>query len=126
SASKIAVSDTMPDAGGKSALLAKTLAGIADGAPLSSLAQLPYKLPDSAPPPTAEELRALGPIQLIAYLGHTATPEEYAAGGVNLAWEGPQLRNFVMQAYAVEFANGERICQISTREDGVVNALVCV
>jgi len=121
-ASKIVVSDRMPDAGGKSAVLAKLLAGIADGAPLSSLAQLPYKLPDSAPPPTSEELRGLGAIQLIAYLGHTATPEEYAAVG------RARLRNdraFVMQVYDVEFASGERVCEISTREDGVVNGLVC-
>jgi hypothetical protein len=121
-ASKIVVSNNTPDVGGKSAVLAKLLADIAGGAPLSSLVQLPYKLPDSAPPPTSKELRGLGAIQLVTYLGHTATPDEYAAAG----WTRmPPDRAFLMQVYDVEFANGERVCELSTREDGVVNGLVC-
>jgi len=122
-ASRIVVSDSTPDAGGKSAVLAKLLAGIADGVPLSSLAQLPAKFPANADPPTAEELRGLGPVRLVAYLGHTTPPEDYAALGQ------PSLpgddRAFLMQVYDVEFAKGERVCELRTREDGVVNGLVC-
>jgi hypothetical protein len=123
SASKISLPQDAPDPGRKSGALEKLLTGIAAGATLSSLSQIPKE----AQAPTAKELLRLGPIQSVAYLGHTPTKAERLAAMSEEARskEGPRVNDYVLDIYAVEFANGERICGLHQRADGSIDGLVC-
>lgn len=123
SAAKISLAQDAPDPGGKSVALTKVLTGLADDAPLASLAQL-WGKPE---PPTANELRGLGAIQTVAWLGHTPTSEDRLASRPTdqRAREAAQVNDYVLDVYAVEFANGERICGVHQRPDAVIDGLVC-
>jgi hypothetical protein len=134
-ASKITLSEDTMDADGKSVLLAKLLNAVAEGAPIQSLAQLR----EGKVPPTAEDLRPLGRLVSVIYLGRTPSSAEEAA----LYKDFPQSKedaekekalppsppprdDDASSVYAAEFEKGERLCAIYQRPDGVVEDLSCV
>lgn len=124
-ASKILLAQDAPDLGAKGAALAKLLTGVAGGAPLASL--MPLNPNPRADLPAAKDLAGLGPIQTVAYLGHTPTIAELLAAlpEDRRAKEGPRFNDYVLDIYAVEFANGERLCGVHQRADGAIDGLVC-
>jgi len=124
-ASKILLDQDAPDLGGKGAALAKILAGIAGGAPLPSL--VPSWTNPRADVITAKDLNGLGPIQTVAYLGRTPTKAELIAAlpQERRAKEAPRFNDYALDIYAVEFANGERLCGMHQRADGAIDGLIC-
>jgi hypothetical protein len=122
-AAKISLAQDAPDPGGKSASLTRVLAGLAAGTPLASLTQL-WGKPE---PPTADELRGLGAIQTVAWLGHTPTKDELLAAFPpdKRGKEAARVNDYVLDIYAVGVANGERICGVHQRPDAVIDGLVC-
>jgi hypothetical protein len=94
---KLAATPQMPDQAGKTEWLAKAL----DGSFSSTGAQLP------------PAIRALGAVKTITYLGEA---DEGMANKLP----------FILSAYQVAFANGERLCGLHQREDGTLDAFRCV
>jgi hypothetical protein len=132
-ASKILLSEDMPDADGKSALLIKLLNSIAEGVPAQSLAQLR----ENIEPPSADDLRSLGRLETVLYLGRTPSSAEEAAlykdfptekdeGAPVVATAPPPSEIDASSVYAAEFEKGERLCAIYQRPDGVVEDLRCI
>jgi len=113
SGTKLTLSPNAPDATGKAGLLRRALDELATG----TLA-LPH---DEAAMKrnsrdtrllTPAELGKLGAVEAMVYLGRTTTPDN------------GKLVDF-FNVYDVEFANGERLCGIHQRDDGVIDDLVC-
>ena len=125
-ASKIDLSSVPPDAGGKSALLKKQLVDLGNGVPFTLQ---PYMSKDMSPP-EPDDLRKLGGIQAVLYLGRTQTTVEEGRPGMDRQpppeSQAPPYNNDAFEIYAVEFDHGERICGIRQRPDGVVDGLHCV
>lgn len=124
-ASKLLLDQDALDRGGKGAALAKILTGVAGGAPLAALMQSAWN--PKAEPVTAKDLSGLGPIQTVAWLGHTPTVAELLAAlpEDRRAKEGARFNDYVLDIYAVEFTNGERLCGVHQRADGAIDGLVC-
>jgi hypothetical protein len=81
-------------------MLARSLQELANGA----------KLGGNISP---NELRALGAVQAVVYLGKTTrSPEE--------------KKPYFYSVYQVEFSFGERLCGLHQKDDGVVDTLICV
>ena len=108
---KLTLTPDMPDSAAKAGLLAKALAQLQAGAlsephtPASHFLQAP----------SPEAMRKLGAVKTVTYLGDTGEP--YGIDGK------PFL--FIFNTYVVAFANGERLCGIHQREDGVMDGLRC-
>jgi hypothetical protein len=62
---------------------------------------------------SAESLGALGAIQTVKYLGPSLRSRA-------------QKPEYFFSVYQVEFAHGERLCGLHQRDDGVLDALMCV
>jgi hypothetical protein len=114
-AAKLTLSETLPDQAGKAPLLRTALEQLAKG-PLA----LPHD--DAAIGKARGALPAgiatLGALQAIVYLGSSS--RELPGSGL------PQMEPGFFSVYAAEFANGERICGLHQREDGVLDAFQCV
>jgi hypothetical protein len=76
-------------------------------------------------PNTSDEIRSLGKVEAVLYLGEGSTvrPIFSDAGAVRPA---SSLFAFAFSAYQVEFTNGQRLCGIHQRADGVLDGFVCV
>jgi hypothetical protein len=97
-----------PDKAGKARQLRAILGGLANGAP-----KQPFENGALVELPDAETLRALGPIQSILYLAQAN------------AWrDGATLTDF-FSVYLVDFQNGNRLCGLHQRADGVLDAFRC-
>lgn len=106
--SKFDLARSGEDSGGMSVMLAGTLAALS----LGDAALLQAQAPDVAAPPQ-ELLAALGGVVSTAWLGRAPRLRD------------PKLADF-FEVYAVEFANGERLCGIHQGPYGKVDGLVCV
>jgi hypothetical protein len=111
---KIQLPKAVVDDAGKEPLLTQSLQQLSDGALVvpHDAAAMKKNLGD-AKAITPNALRALGDIQTVRYVGKTAR----AANG--------KYPDF-FSVYQVEFASGERLCGLHQREDGVLDALICV
>jgi hypothetical protein len=111
---KIQFPKAVVDDAGKEALLTQSLQQLSDGALVAPHddAAMKKNLGD-AKAVTADELRVLGAIQTVRYVGKTAR----AANG--------KFPDF-FSVYQVEFASGERLCGLHQRANGVLDALICV
>jgi len=123
-ARKVLLDQDTPDLGRKGDALTKILSGIAGGTPIVSLMSTPNP---RAELPVAKDFAGLGQVQTVAYLGHTPTVAELLAAlpEDRRAKDGPRFNDYVLDVYAVEFANGERICGVHQRSDTVIDGLVC-
>ncbi len=74
---------------------------------------------------TPEELRSLGKVEAVLYLGEGSTVRPRFSD-VNTTHSIPAFPVFAFSAYQIEFTNGERLCGIHQREDGVLDGFVCV
>ena len=92
--------ENAPDGGGQSALLS---AYLARAAKLPGAIALPA--PKETAMPSLDEFRMLGAVQRLVYMDRA--PD-------------------AAQVYAVQFANGLRICALRQRADGVVDQVRCV
>jgi len=114
-ATKRTLSKAAPDEAGKSALLARLLSEMAKGLPL----ERPAEQSGNVELLTPEALRPLGAAQTVIYLGEFAKPVGTKSDG------SPQyFINF--SVYDVEFVNGNRLCGLHQRDDGVLDGLLCV
>ncbi len=111
---KMILSAIKSDPGGKGPLLTRLLTALSGGtsdngaidkAPLVQL-------------PTAAELRELGALDSVIYLGASPKPLPPNA-------KEPAQPEFY-RVYDVEFAAGHRLCGLHQRDDGMVDALRCV
>ena len=115
---KFVLPENTPDGSGKGGLLKTVLQELGKGA-----IQMPHA-PDltsnfgrlaSANKP--EDIRSLGDIQGVIYLGEDKSDR----------WDGKkELPPFLFSVYQVEFTNGERLCGIHQRDDGAVDGFLCV
>lgn len=135
-ARKIVLSDNMPDSDGKSALLAGLLNDIIQGTPMDA----PLQLREGITPPAAADLRPLGRLERVVFMGRTPSSAEEAAlyrafpkqeeepekGAPPPPPQPPPRDDDASSVYAAEFENGERLCVIYQRPDGVVEDLRCV
>ncbi len=101
---KLSLSTNAPDRGGKSGLLARLFRQMTQGAPtepVDTQAQIMRF-------PTPDELRPLGAIQAMIYLG-----EKTHTG------ERPY------SVYDVEFSGGNLICELRQRDDNALDGFIC-
>jgi hypothetical protein len=111
---KIHLSTVVIDSAGDGALLTRSLQELADGALVGPHDDKAIRNNfGGAKAVTPDELRTLGTIQTVRYLGKTAKE----ANG-----KSPDF----FSVYQVEFASGERLCGLHRREDGVLDGLICV
>ena len=97
------------DAAGKASQLRLVLDEMAHG-PLSR----PYEKTAQVDLPGLEMLRRLGPVKSTTYLARTPI------------WrDGAWVRDF-FSLYLVDFQNGNRLCGLHQRDDGVLDAFRCV
>jgi len=116
---KLTLPGALPDKPGKAVLLSKSLEELAAGSliePHDDAAITGNSGGNPLPVPAA--LRALGAVQAVLYLGEFAKP---LPPGTK---PDIGLQNF--SVYDVEFANGERLCGLHQRNDGALDAFVCV
>jgi hypothetical protein len=103
------INPQMPDTAGNAPQLRRILEEIARGA-LSR----PYERAPLVELPDAQTLHALGPVQSIIYQAKT-----------NVWRDGAWIGGF-FSLYLVEFQNGNRLCGLHQRDDGVLDAFRCV
>ncbi len=142
---KTVLSQRTADGGGQAALLKQILQEIAAGnitVPFTKPHLVSSKpnvrpLPDDVQQhlmefPTPDSLRPLGTISAVVYVGEYtpivgwlyAPPHgEQPAGEQAL---GPVYGEKQQPIYAVEFENGERLCTLRRRPDGVIDRFQCV
>jgi hypothetical protein len=116
---RFSVPANAPDPAGKTELVADTLAQLANGGITRPHDDAIASRFLGAVANTPAEIQALGKIGAIVYLGE---------GGRQLgrnAHRNP-LPPFVFSTYQVEFENGQRLCGIHQREDGVLDGFLCV
>ncbi len=134
SASKFVLSDDMPDTDGKGPVLEQLLNAIAQGTDVNSMTQLR----EGVVPPTTEDLRPLGRLARVVFLGRTPSSAEEAALYKDFPRKEDEAEDSAAppkpppsdadasSVYAAEFDNGERLCALYQRPDGVVEDLRCV
>jgi hypothetical protein len=105
---KFDLTHTGEDEAGLGFMLEGALAALAQG----DATLLAAGAPDVAPPPS-EALKALGGVQLTAWLGRAPRMRD------------PKLADF-FEVYAVEFSSGERLCGIHQSPYGKIDGLLCV
>jgi hypothetical protein len=101
---KLSLSTNAPDGAGRSGLLAKLLQQVMRGAPTEPVdAQV-----RTMRFPTPDQLRPLGAIQAMIYLG-----------------EKTHTGDRPYSAYDVEFSNGNLICELRQRDDKTLDGFIC-
>lgn len=129
SAHKIVLEQGPADTVGNVKLLRQTLEELAAGAivtPHDADVALNFGPGETGyKPNTPEEIRSLGRVEAVLYLGEGSTvrPRFYDAGA---AYPVHAFPVFAFSTYQVEFTNGERLCGIHQRGDGVLDGFVCV
>jgi hypothetical protein len=114
-----------PDTPGKAPLLAAILGELTkgpiahahDAAMVSNMTRV-----DLANPNTTKEIRSLGDVLRITYVGEGQTQRGKWLPATK-TWSEPP---FSFNTYAVEFTNGQRLCGIHQRDDGVLDGFLCV
>ena len=146
SARKLVLDPAAPDTAGKARLLTQTLAELAAGAIVTRhdadvALNFGHQMDDNKAN-TPEEIRSLGKVEAVLYLGEGCAAHSRVSGAVlhlgedcavhsgvsdidNAHTDFP-LSVFAFSAYQVEFTNGERLCGIHQREDGVLDGFLCV
>jgi len=129
SARKLVPDPKAPDLAGKTKLLNQTLEELAAGAIVTphdadmvlnfGPGMTGYKRD------TPEVIRSLGKVEAVLYLGEGSTVRPRFSE-LNPAHPIPAFPVFAFSAYQVEFSNGERLCGIHQRDDGVLDGFVCV
>jgi len=129
SARKLVLDPAAPDTAGKAKLLTQTLEELAAGAIVTPhdadvALNFGHQMGDNKAN-TPEEMRSLGKVEAVLYLGEGSAPHGRFSDvdTTHLAFAIP---GFAFSAYQVEFTNGERLCGIHQREDGVVDGFLCV
>jgi hypothetical protein len=74
---------------------------------------------------TSEEIRSLGKVEAVLYLGEGSTVRPRFSE-LNPTHPVATFPVFAFSAYQVEFTNGERLCGIHQRDDGMLDGFVCV
>jgi len=124
-ARKIPPEEELPDAAGKASVLAEILNHISAGERAQALQRI-VPLPKGTKFEGEDELRALGTVNSINFLGRTPTSAEASQGHPNNKI-GQQLPNDdAADVYAVEFAKGARVCSMRQRSDRLVDELECL
>lgn len=101
---KLSLSTNAPDKAGRSNLLARLLQQMMQGAPTEPVDALARTMRF----PTPDQLRPLGTIQTVIYLGDKT-----------LTGQSPY------SVYDVEFSNGNLICELRLRDDNGLDGFIC-
>ena len=129
SARKLVLDPAAVDMAGKANLLTRTLGELAAGAigtPHDADVALNFGHQMGANQAnTADEIRKLGKVEAVLYLGEGSAAHSRAVD-VDTTRAALALPGFAFSAYQVEFTNGERLCGIHQREDGVLDGFLCV
>jgi hypothetical protein len=129
SARKLVLDPAAPDTAGKTKLLTQTLDELAAGTiVIPHDADLVLNFGQGMTgykPNTPEEIRSLGKVDAVLYLGEGSTVRPRFSD-VDTTHPGSAFPVFVFNAYQVEFDNGERLCGIHQRVDGMLDGFVCV
>jgi len=129
SARKLVLDPATPDTAGKAKLLTQTLDELGARTIVSPHdANMALNFGQGITgykPNTPDEIRSLGKVEAVVYLGEGSTvrPRFFDADTTRPVSAFPV---FAFSAYQVEFANGERLCGIHQREDGVMDGFLCV
>lgn len=110
---KLTLSNAAPDAAGKTGLLTRILEELANGAltkPHDAAAM--KRNAEDTKLPSPDELRTLGGVHAVIYVGQTRK------------WNDGKRIDF-FSVYDVAFANGDRLCGLHQRDDGVLDGFVC-
>jgi hypothetical protein len=101
-ATKLSLSESTPDKAGKAAFLGRLIEQLAQGTPPVDTGAGLIRFP------TPDQLRPLGPVQTMIYLGEFApsTDRPY-------------------DVYDVEFSGGNLICELRQRADDTIDGFVC-
>ena len=118
------------DEAGKAALLRRLLTDGLGGVPQDADAMMKNTLVFSPNAPAFSPPQ-LGAIQAIAYLGQETKwdwppPPEVKLDMAHLRFDDIPRRQDFYSVYWVRFAEGERLCGLHQRDDGVLDALRCV
>ena len=101
---KLSLSESTSDRAGKSALLTRLLGQLVQGAPAEPLDAHAQTIRFPRP----DELRPLGAIQAMIYLGEKAHTGDHP-----------------YSVYDVEFYNGNLICELRQRDDNTLDGFIC-
>jgi len=129
SARKLVLDPAAPDTAGKARLLTQTLEELAAGAIVTPhdadvALNFGHQFGDNKAN-TPEEIRSLGKVEAILYLGEGRAAHSRVAP-VDTAHTTLPLSGFAFSAYQVEFADGERLCGIHQRDDGALDGFLCI
>jgi hypothetical protein len=129
SARKLVLDSTAPDTAGKARLLTRTLEELATGAiatPHAADVALNFgRQMGNNKANTPEEIRSLGKVEAVLYLGEGSAPHGRFSDE-DTARRSVAIPGFAFSAYQVEFTNGQRLCGIHERQDGVLDGFLCV
>ena len=129
SARKLVLDPAAPDTAGKAKLLTQTLEELAAGAivmPHVADVALNFGAASGGNKPNSPEtILGLGKVEAVLYLGEGRTVRPRFSE-LNPAHPVLPFSVFAFSAYQVEFTNGERLCGIHQREDGVLDGFLCV
>jgi hypothetical protein len=103
-AQKLSLSTHAPDTAGRAGLLAQLLRQMMQGAPIETVDAQAHTMRLATP----DQLRPLGTIQAMVYLGE-----------LTLTGERPY------SVYDVEFSDGNLICEVRQRDDNVLDGFIC-
>jgi hypothetical protein len=129
SARKLVLDPAAPDTAGRAKLLTQTLEELAAGTIVT-----PHDVDVALnfgpgitgyKSNTPEEIRSLGKVEAVLYLGEGSTVRPRFSD-VDTTHPIAAFPVFAFSAYQVEFDNGERLCGIHQRDDGVLDGFVCV
>lgn len=129
SARKLVLDPAAPDIAGKAKPLTQTLEELATGAivmPHVADVALNFgrQMGDNQAN-TPEEIRSLGKVDAVLYLGEGSAPHGRFSD-VDTTRLAIAVPGFAFSAYQVEFTNGQRLCGIHQRADGVLDGFLCV
>jgi hypothetical protein len=131
---KMALSEKTPDAAGQSAFLKRLLEEMANGRVTEPYAQPRFISSDPAVKPLPDEvqtqllrfltpdtLRSLGNITATIYIADYSPIVGWRYDQASPVYSGKRSG-----IYAVEFENGERLCALHRRPDGVLDQFQCI
>jgi|SRR6185312_1025870 len=129
SARKLVLDPAASDAAGRAKLLTQILGELAAGAiVMPHVANVAFNFGSQMgdnQANTLEETRNLGKVEAVLYLGEGSAPHGRFSD-VDTTHRPVAIPGFSFSAYQVEFTNGERLCGIHQREDGVLDGFLCV
>jgi hypothetical protein len=129
SARKLVVDPAATDTAGKATLVKQILEELATGSIATPhIANMALNFGQgihSYRPNTPEEVRSLGKVEAILYLGEGRTVRPRFSDA-DMTHPDATFPVFGFSAYQVEFTNGERLCGIHQREDGMLDGFLCV